>query len=320
MSDEETTQEDVTQAPAAVDPYFVKKDGTAVTGGAEDPDAPQEEAPPEEPKPAAKKAETKQSIGDAWREVKQARKEQRALQAELDARLAETNRVLEEAKQRDERIRKDFRGYVKESGLNLRDLLEADLKESDQDPKDREIQTLKGELGEVKQALQQLLKKDEQSAQQATAQSEIALIQSEAAKVAEDYPRVSRLVEKLAPNIHADFYALANSGQKVTLEKLFQDYEDYLESIGVPLTETAADTRGRNGSKQTVRPSRVKGASLAKHVAEETDDDGDGADDGTAPALTNRSAGARHTNGRFMSREERVAMAASKIQFRNVRN
>ncbi len=322
MSDGEATEttaqaEDATQAPATVDPYFVKKDGTAVTGGAQDPETPEggEDLPPAAKPAAAKPAEPKQSIGDAWREVKQIRKELKAQAAQLEADRAEQQRLNEESRARDERIKKDFRGYIKEQGLSLRDLLEADLKETDQDPKEREIQTLKGELGEVRQLLQKLVEKDELNVQQATTQSEIALIQSEAAKVSEDFPRVARLVERLAPNIHSDYYALLKGGQKTTLEKLFAQYEEYLEGIGVPLTETAAATGGRSQAKQTVRPSRVKGAPPANHVVEEADDDGNGAGDGIAASLTNRNAGARHTNGRFMTREERAAMASSKLRF-----
>lgn len=316
MSDEQTPAETepATEAPATPDPYFMKKDGTPVTGGA----PAKGEAPPETPPPAAAKpkpAEPKQSIGDAWREVKAERKAQKEARAELEVLKVQMQQQIDAAAQRDERIKKDFRGYVKEQGLSLRDLLEADLKESDVDPKERKVQTLESELTQLKSMLQQLVEKDQRQAQQATAQSEMKLIEDKAAEYAEEFPRLARNASKLAQNIHSDFYALSNAGQGKSLVQLFQDYETYLESIGVPLTVTAAANGGR--SQQSVRPSRVKGAPPAKHVVEEPDDDGDGADDGTAPAITNRNAGERHTNGRFMSREERVRMASAKIQFRN---
>lgn len=321
MSDEQTAQatetaaEDVGQAPAELDPYFVK-DGKAYTGAGEPVEVPPEAAKPDakaEPKPDAAKADKPKSIGEAWKEIRQVRKDLSQQHVTLQEQHAQIQAARAELEQQQKLMKSDFRGFLKAQGLSLRDLIESDLKESDQDPRDKALAEYKRELDAQKQALEELRAERQKQAEQATATQEHGLIVENAKQVAEEYPRVAAHAEKWATRMRDHWYAHKQAtGQTLTWDNLFSHFEQEMAELGVAAPNPQS---AMQGLKKPAPPARGKGAVKPAEHADGDTDDGNGADAAQSSTLTNRDSALRASGGRKLTREERARLAASQIKF-----
>lgn len=307
-----------TTKTAAEDPYFVR-DGKAYTGEGDPIEldaAAKDDSDPEKPADDPKKQEKagkkpRPSIGDAWNEVKAAKKETRldreAARADREAAQAE----LAELKAERQLLNTDFRGFLKQKGMSLRDLLEADLKETDATPEERERKAMAGTVDEVRSELAQVKAELAAAREEKLAAQDMETLKSVATERAEDYPLLAARIEKLAPEIRNAYYAHEQkTGKAPPLDELFQAYENYLTDLGVqaPPKQPATSRPGikRPGSAQR------KGATLAESAEEEPDDEGNDAPSGGPANLTNRMASQRVSNGkRPITREERLAQATA---------
>lgn len=307
-----------TTKTAAEDPYFVR-DGKAYTGegdpidleaaAKDDSEAEKTEEEPKKPEKPAKKA--RPSIGDAWNEVKAAKRETRLANEAAKAELEAAQAARAELEAQTQLLKTDFRGFLKKNGMSLRDLLEADLKETDATPEERERKALQGDLGSVKEELARVQAELAAAREEKLAAQDMETLKTVAAERAEEYPLLAARIEKLAPEIRNAYYAHEQkTGKAPPLDELFQAYENYLNDLGVQAPPKHPAT-SRPGIKRPGSAQR-KGATLAESAEEEPDDEGNDAPSGGPANLTNRMASQRVSNGnRPMTREERLAQATA---------
>jgi hypothetical protein len=189
----------------APDPYFVR-DGKAYTGEG-DPipveelegkaAKPEGDEPEKDPKAPAK-PKGRGTIGDAWREIKSARREVALELQAVQADRERLNATTREAEELTTLLKTDLRGYLRRTNQDLRALLEADLKETDATPEEKERRREREEQSTLKAEVEALKKKLADKEEAELAQQDIAVLADAAKQRAEEYPRVAARIEKLA--------------------------------------------------------------------------------------------------------------------------
>jgi hypothetical protein len=320
---------DVSQAPPEKDAYFKKADGTPVTGivrGAdgkfqraegktEEPaktetEKPAEETPKAKPvEPEKKPAEERdKTIGDAWREVKEAKRHAAAARAEAERAVAEANKLKAELEAERAEVRGNFRGWLSKQNLSLRQLIEEDLKEQDEDPTQRELRALKTELASLKAERESEKKARTEQTEQVSLAEERQQIADYLAGASEEYPYIAAYgAETAAREIHSAFYAhLRETGEHLDVFALFKQAEGILADNAARLAAVKRD----NGTPPAEAVDTAAGAqsSDGKRVAEEP---GEG-----TKTLTNRTAATTASGARALTRDERIARAAARLELR----
>jgi hypothetical protein len=325
---------DVSQAPPEKDAYFKKADGTPVTGivrGAdgkfqraesktEEPakteaEKPAEEAPKAKPvEPEKKPAEEREkSIGEAWREVKEARREAAVARADAERAVAEANKLKAELEAERAEVRGNFRGWLSKQNLSLRQLIEEDLKEQDEDPTQRELRSLKAELASLKAERESEKKARTEQTEQVSLAEERQQIADYLAGASEEYPYIAAYgAETAAREIHSAFYAhLRETGEHLDVFALFKQAEGILADNAARLAAVkAAGAQSSDGKRVAEEPDTAAGAqsSDGKRVAEEPD--------AGTKTLTNRTAATTASGARALTRDERIARAAARLELR----
>jgi hypothetical protein len=320
---------DVSQAPAEKDAYFKKADGTPVTGlvrgpdgkfqkaeGSEATEAKADEKPaeapakakPEEPAKKTEDEKRQQSIGDAWREVKEAKRSAASARAQAEAAIAEATKLRESLEAEAKEMRGNFRGWIAKQNLSLRELIEEDLKEQDADPRDKTLRELRAELDALK------AERDEEKQAKGKQTEELSIAQEREqiggylAEKAEEFPYIAAYgAETAAREIQSAFYAhLKETGEHLDVFAMF----DQAESILADNAARLAAVKQGHGSQTTEVSAQAAGAqsSDGKRVAEEPGE--------RIQTLTNRSAAQTASGARPQTREERLAAAASRLQLR----
>lgn len=319
---------DVSQAPPEKDAYFKKADGTPVTGIVRGADGKfqKAEAKPEEPakteadkpadEPKAKPAEPEKkpedekqkSIGEAWREVKEAKRHAAAARAEAERAVAEANKLKAELEAEKAEMRANFRGWIGKQNLSLRQLIEEDLKEQDEDPNQKELRALKSELAAIKAERDEEKRAKTQQTEQMSLAEERQQIAEYLGNAADEYPYIAAYgAATAAQEIHSAFYAhLRETGEHLDVFALFKQAEDILADNAARLAAVKRD----NGTPPAAAVDTAAGAqsSDGKRVAEEP---GEG-----TKTLTNRTVATTASGARALTREERLSRAAARLELR----
>lgn len=319
---------DISQAPAEKDAYFKKADGTPVTGlvrgpdgkfqkaeGSETPEAKADEKPAQEPakakpaEPEKKPEDEKQkSIGEAWREVKEVKRAAAARLAEAERAIADAKREREAIEAEKAEMRSNFRGWIGKQNLSLRQLIEEDLKEQDEDPNQRELRSLKAKLEALEAEREAEKKAKAEQSETVSAEQERAQIGEYLGGKSDEYPYIAAYgAERAAHEIQSAFYThLRETGERLDVFAMFEQAEGILADNAARLAAVKRD----NGTQPAEAVATAAGAqsSNGKQVAEEPGEQ--------VRTLTNRTAATTASGARPMTREERLRAAAAKLELR----
>lgn len=301
---------------AAEQPYFVKKDGTPVTGRKRGPDGKFLPAPPAEAKAAEAKTETapalepkpeeekQQRIGDAWREVKQARRELAARQASFESQQAEIARERESIAAERAEMRANLRGWLSKQGLSFRQLVEEDLKEQDQDPRERELRELRAEIQALKEDTDSRKKRETEAEKAAARQQELTEVAGMVEQNADQFPYLAAYgADRAAQELQAHFYHhLETTGERLDVFALFEQANQILADNARRL---AAVGNGKQVAEEPVTAARAE-SRVGSRVATEPEET---AAQAAPSTLTNRTAATRASAVKANLRPEERARA-----------